>query len=45
MQHHQRRKLVPGGYQVVLTPARIALLVAVALVFGLAIHLLNVITH
>ena len=45
MQQHQRRKLIPRGFQVVLTALRIALLVAVVLAYGLAVHFLNVPTH
>ena len=45
MQRQQRRKLIPGGYQVILTPVRIALLVAVVLAYGLAVHFLSVPTH
>jgi len=45
MQQRHKRQTIPGGFQMLLTPLRIALLVAVVLVFGLTIHLLTVITH
>jgi hypothetical protein len=43
MQQHHRRKVVPGGLQMLLTPLRIALLLAMVLAYGLAVHL--IITH
>ncbi len=45
MQQHQKRRLAPAGYQILLTALRIALLVAVILAYGLAVHILNVTTH
>lgn len=45
MRQHHTHKLVPGGFQALLTVLRIALLVTVTLAFGLAVHLLNITTH
>ena len=54
MQQHRKRERnqrdpvlrdCKGGFQMLLTPLRIALLVAVVFAYGLAVHLFNVPTR
>jgi hypothetical protein len=39
MQRHPRRGLVPGAFQLLLTPLRLALLIGVVQGYGLAVHI------